>query len=278
MSGRVTIHVDESGTPGFGVDDDGLFVVGCVAILGDPSGIADAWGARAPNHKGRKLTKEEMLDVAAFLATQGVRPITSHCRLEAEDQEQARTKAAALEARLHSQGGTEGVRAPIYLWALQVTQTVVSASLGSLPFVFGEIDSIEIHIDQFPLPLWLRPRLDRWVRRWYDPSKGFRKILDALEEEAPGHPDIAKIRERVAITPDQISVVWTSRGPLHKLADAVAAIYRRKLQGEQDALEAWGVLEARYRRDGRLPACMGINLGQSIREALRRPVDAEESA
>lgn len=109
MSSTLTIHLDESGTPLTGVDGDGIFVVGGVGFVGDPSVVSQASGGRLPEYKGTKFSAADFLSLAEFLSESRVVPIASHCRLTADDQEQARSKALALQERLRGDGGTENI-------------------------------------------------------------------------------------------------------------------------------------------------------------------------
>lgn len=271
MSGTLTLHLDESGTPLTGVQGDGLFVVGGFALFGDPEPVASAADENLPRYKGNKFSKAEFLDLATFLAVRGIVPIASHCRLNDADWEAARLKARALEKRLRGSQGEEHVTPAAYLWPLQVAHTVVVAVFDSLPRIFGEISRVEVFVDQFQLPSWFRGRLQAHLREWFQPGSRSRGMLDQLEQF--GYVEnFRTVREKVRTKESDVVIHLKSGGGLHRLADGVAAMYRRKLKREEGADAAWHVLEVRYQSDGVRPACVGMDLTRAVRESLATPV------
>ncbi len=265
-----TLYFDESGTALLGVGGDGCFVVGGVAIRGDTTTVAATWGQRRPKKKGTKFTRDEFLDVAKFLQANNIVPVTSFSRLDDDDRRNAKQKAKGLvAANVQSpQGEVKKSSEKCIAWMQQVSQTAVSAVLGSLPFVHGPMTSVEIAFDQFTLPAWMHGDTEHLISRWSDPKFRVLPILDTLEARMPGHPDIAKLRASIQTVPGSIQVNWNAAGPLHHLSDAVAAMYRKTLQGDGGANEAWGSIIASYPK---APACMGLDLTQVMKESLARP-------
>jgi len=269
----VTLFFDESGTALVGVGGDGCFVVGGIAIRGETTAVAATWGQRRPKKKGTKFNRDEFLEVAEFLSENGIVPVTSFSRLDDEDRRRAKKKAKDLAAaRIQAADGEQKKAGEgCVAWMQQVSLTVLPAVLGSLPFVHGPMANVEIAIDQFAVPSWMHDDAERLIARWSDPAFRVQPILDALDTQQPGHPDIAQLRKNIQTVPGSIQVDWRAEGSLHHLSDAVAAMYRKALSDEPDARQAWDVLTTRYRRDGRIPAGMNFDLTKVMKDSLGRP-------
>jgi len=244
-----------------------LFVVGGVALVGDPVELAAQWKVRQPIHKGAAFSDDELSILAEFLCQHEIVPIASHVQLVEDDWSWAKRKVRALKSA--SRQGRRRLTPAGYLWALQVIQTAVSSAMGSLPFVVGTIDGVEIFADEFGQQTWFRDLLTSYVPRWFERGSRFWELLDELDRQRGGHPDLEILRERVQTSAGTSSIQWRSRGPLHSMADGVAALYRRHLKGEAGAVAAWRRLREQYSGGGRPPACMGMDLTKTIIGSIR---------
>jgi hypothetical protein len=249
----ISIHIDESGVPGIGVENDGLFVVGGVGVLEPVTAARAAWSAAMRRAKGAKRGDVELRDAAALLAAYNIVPIASHVRLNAGDIEAVRAKVAALNP---------DASVATYLWSLQLLLTVLPAALLALPGHFGDPDEVVIHVDRFNLPKWFRPRLARHLDEWFDINSGVHRMMAQLV-------DPQEIKAKVKVATNRTTTSLVSNGVLHEMADCVSALYRRKLKGQRGATEAWGILEARFQARGQQPECMGMDLLAQIRTMLR---------
>lgn len=264
-----TLIIDESGTP---LADD-LLVVGGVAISGSTEPVEIAFARLAAEHtfprKGTKYSRAQFQALADFLTERQVIPIASFSRLAAEDIDALRVKGRQLEAIL-----SDGVKRNVsgYLWMQQVAQTIIPALCASVAANRGPIAFVRLEFDQFTLPDWVRDAGERVVSRWLDVPNRVEPFIKSVEERMNGHDDyFTGLRRNLVFGPTDHELVWKAPERRGRLADAVAALFRKAKLGHPEAAHMWDALEEGHRRaDGDLPTCVGLDLTERIRESCHR--------
>jgi hypothetical protein len=269
-----TIFFDESGTPAV-LNEDGLFVVGGFSIRGDTDPTLEAWeiflnGLHLHGKKGRKYSAAEFLDLSDFMCKNRVIPLASHSYLNEDDVHtlwQKISKYHEIGDRIKS--NKLDIKANKYLWTLQVAITIASSIL-SLMINRGEISKILVSVDQYLSDEKLRTIINQVVTNFFEPSK-FKSFLKNSLGRLKSHPDTIKLFSNFKPEYEFIELDWNSRGKFKLLADAICAMYRKTLQGDSGAKVAWDVLKLCYKKNGKIPFCIGNNITTYVREIVRRP-------
>lgn len=267
---KETLIIDESGTP---LIDD-LLVVGGVAISGDTGTIEREFArvatANAFPKKGTKFSAAQFERLAEFLATHHVIPIASFSRIDASDRELLHSKFRELE-QINADGS---VRNPSgYLWMQQVAQTLIPALCASVAADRGPIEFVRVEFDRFTLPTWVRETGEDVLRKWLDVARRVEPLLRQLEARMPGQAHyFATLRANLLFRPEDHELLWKAPERRGRLADAVAALFRKAMAGDDDASRVWAQLASEYRRaDAALPSCVGLDLTPRVKELCRRP-------
>ena len=98
MNNAETLFFDESGTPAVSLEQ-GLFVVGGFSVRGDPDHILQEWLQFLEENnllgkKGKRYKRDDFLNLSDFMCKNKIIPLTSHSRLNENDQ-------ASLHSKIH---------------------------------------------------------------------------------------------------------------------------------------------------------------------------------
>jgi hypothetical protein len=270
----VALYFDESmGEP----DAAGrrAYVFGGVAVRGDSLGI-EGQGRDflrthgLANRKGAALTGSQVLDVAAFLSQSGVMPVVAHFLARETDIDAIKTSLDTFNNSEQMLLAPEmKLKAPTYLWTRAVSTWVPLVPFGLIGYGW-RMKSLSIFIDKYLAPeSYLHRFCESALRTWTDPH---RLSLEVGKEDDYGARLLQAGLADMATSP---AVHLVARGPLHKLADFVCAIARRRLTGrDADACAAWHVLECRFNKSGGnwYPLVMDYDLTSTLREfVMPRP-------
>lgn len=272
-----TLVFDESGTALTGVDGDRVFIVGGFACSGDQTAVSVAWQNVLDRHgisrlKGARFGRQHMELLRDFVRDARLVPIASYSGLADSDEEAMKRKLRSLVAAGVPQEAARKMKAVPYLWLQQVSQTILPALLGSVAADHGPISFVRIEIDQYALSDGLKADAAKLFRTWLDPQQRFEPMLSAIESRRPGDPYFETLRAGIAFGPTDHEIVWTAKGALGKLADAIAGTYRRKVVGDRDAAAVWQEIETETRRpSGDLPSCVGLDLTSNMKALIHRP-------
>lgn len=278
-----TIVLDESGTPGTGVGGDGVFVVGGLAIYGCAYAVEAAWKARYAGQplgdaKGKDLDESQIREIVEFVKEFEILPIATHCRLSSDQFAGVERRVRSIDS-LALVAPDKPTNARGYLWVHHVGVAMMTLLVGSVAAHHGPICGIDLRVDQFTLNERLRRNLEAVVKRWADPLQRIFPLLDEIDVLAPSHPHVATIRQNVRWTKDDVAVQWKARGPLGRLADIAASVYRRKLIGDEDARRGWALLtEAVKKKYGEVPRCLDFDQTVEMLKRLSKPVVPNEEA
>jgi len=269
-----TIFFDESGTPAV-LRGDGLFVAGGFAIRGDTNLILDKWKKfleekNLHGKKGRKYSTEEFLDLSYFMCKYSIIPLTSHSYLNEDDLYFIRKKISNyknIADKLRSKSPI--IKENKYLWALHIAVTIATSIL-SLIINRGETSKILISVDKYLSDRQLQNIIDQVVTNFFEPHK-LNDFLKTSLGKYERHPNAIMLFSNFKPDYKFISLDWNARGKFKLLADAVCAMYRRALQRDSGAKKAWDVIKICFRKNGKIPICIGNDITKYIREGIREP-------
>lgn len=274
MENIETIFFDESGTPAV-LNDDGLFVVGGFSIRGDKDPILEAWEKflntkNLHGKKGKRYSSEEFLDLSDFMCKCNIIPLTSHSHIDKNDLVYLRKKISDYKHMVDKlKSKSLIINKDKYMWSLNVAVTI-AASILSLIINRGETSKILVSVDRYLSDTKLQAIINQVVSNFYDPSK-FSGFLKTSLGKYARHRDAIKLFSNFKPEYEFISLDWNARGKFKLLADAVCAMYRKALRGNSGAKAAWHVITICYRKNDKIPMCIGNDITKYIRKILQTP-------